>query len=69
MTAKNDYLRFMAPPLLYAKLRARGVKSFLRIYGKKSQKEITYVFRLNCHSELADRCNDEECAFFRAHMV
>ena len=68
MTAKNDYLRFMAP-LLHARLRAKGVESLLRIYGKKSQKEIAHVFHLNCHSELAVQCNDEECAFFRAHMV
>ena len=50
-------------------LRAKGVESLLRIYGKKSQKEIAHVFHLNCHSELADKCNDAECAFFRAHMV
>ena len=68
MTAKNDYLRFMAP-LLHGKLRVRGVESLLRIYGKKSQKEIGHVFHLNCHSSLADQCNDDQCAFFRAHMV
>ena len=67
MTARNDYLRMMAPPLHFL-LKRRGVESVLRIYGKKSQKEIGHVFHLNCRSELADICNDEQCAFFRAHM-
>ena len=68
MTSKNDYLRMMAPPV-HALLRLKGVKSILRVYGEKSQKEIGHVFHLNCNLELADRCNDDECAFFRSHMA
>ena len=67
MTAGNDYLRMMARPL-HMLLRWRGVESVLRIYGKKSQKEIGHVFHVNCHLPLADVCNDEQCAFFRAHI-
>ena len=67
MTSRNDYLRMMAPPL-HGLLRMKGVKSVLRIYGKKSQKEIGHVFHLNCKSNLADQCNDDQCAFFRAQM-
>ena len=67
MTSRNDYLRMMAPPLHFL-LRLKGVKSILKIYGQKSQKEIGHVFHLNCNLDLADRCNDDECAFFRAHM-
>ena len=68
MTAKNDYLRMMAPPL-HLLLRMKGVESVLRIYGEKSRKDIGHVFHLNCHLPLADQCNDEQCAFFRAHMA
>ena len=68
MTSRNDYLRMMAPPL-HALLKFKGVESKLRIYGKKSEKEIGHVFHLNCHTEIAKQCNDDECAFFRAHMV
>ena len=68
MTSRNDYLRAMAPPLHFI-LRCKGVKSTLRVYGTKAQKEIGHVFHLNCRSELADKCNAEECAFFREHMV
>ena len=68
MTSKNDYLRFMGPPM-YWLLKFKGVESVLRIYGKKSQKDIGHVFHLHCRSELADLCNDAQCAFFRDHMV
>ena len=68
MTARHDYLRMMAPPL-YALLRMKGVESVLRIYGEKSRKDIGHVFHLNCHLPLADQCNDEQCDFFRAHML
>ena len=67
MTSRNDYLRMMAPPL-YRKLKRRGVETILKIYGEKSQKEIGHVFHLNCKTELADLCNDEQCAFFRQHL-
>jgi hypothetical protein len=58
----------MAPPL-HALLKFKGVESKLRIYGKKSEKEFGHVFHLNCHTQLAVQCNDDECDFFRAHMV
>lgn len=66
MTSRNDYLRLMGPPLHFL-LRMKGVESVLKIYGRKEQKEIGHVFHLNCHLDLADRCNDEQCAFFLAH--
>ena len=68
MTSRNDYLRMMTRPL-HILLRLKGVESTLRIYGQKQQKQIGHVFHLNCHFPLADQCNDEEAAFFRAHMV
>ena len=68
MTAKNDYLRLMAPPLHWL-FRLKGVESRLHIYGTKEQKEIVHVFHLNCKSELANICNDAQCEFFRAHSL
>lgn len=67
MSAKNDYLQFMAAPL-HRLLRRKGAHSQLHIYGTKAQKEIGHVFHVNCKLPLADQCNDEQCAFFRAHM-
>ena len=67
MSAVNDYLCFMAKPM-YRLLRRKGVETELHIYGTREQKEIGHVFHVNCKLPLADVCNDEECAFFRAHM-
>jgi len=67
MTAQNDYLKMMGPPLHWL-LRWKRVESVLKIYGKKEDKEIGHVFHLNCHLPLADQCNDEEAAFFRKHI-
>ncbi len=68
MSAQNDFLRFMAPKL-HRLLTKKGVESVLKIYGTKGQKEIGHVFHVNCKLALADLCNDEQCAFFRAHMA
>ncbi len=67
MTAHNDFLKFMARPL-YWKLRSKGVEAEYHIYGSKDRKDIGHVFHVNCRLEEADRCNDDECAFFRRHM-
>lgn len=68
MSAEHDYLKFMAAPL-HRKLKKAGVECQLHIYGTKEQKEVGHVFHLNCKLDLASQCNDEQCAFFRAHMV
>ena len=68
MSARYDYLRFMAP-MLHRLLRRKGVESILRIYGRSGQKEMGHVFHLKCKLETAALCNDEQCAFFRAHMA
>ena len=65
---KAKVLADMALPL-HILLRLKGVKSVLRIYGEKSREDIGHVFHLNCHLEEADRCNDDQCEFFRKHIV
>lgn len=67
MSAQNDYLKFMAAPL-HRKLKRKGVDTVLRMYGTKAQKDVGHVFHLNCYSELAAQCNDEQCEFFKAHI-
>jgi acetyl esterase/lipase len=68
MSARNDYLKFMAAPM-YRLLKRRGVECQLRIYGNKQQKDVGHVFHVNCKLDIAAQCNDDECAFFRAHTV
>lgn len=67
MTAQNDYLKFMAKPLCKGLIK-KNVPCELHIFGTKEQKEIGHVFHLNCRSELATQCNDEQCAFFRKYI-
>ena len=67
MSAANDFLKFMAKPM-YRLLRRKGVQTQLHIYGTKAEKEIGHVFHLNCKLPLAAKCNDDQCAFFRAHI-
>ena len=65
MSAEHDYLKFMAAPL-HRLLKRKGVETVLRIYGSKAQKQIGHVFHLDCRSETAAQCNDDQCAFFRS---
>lgn len=67
MSAANDYLRMMAKPM-YRILRRKGVEAKLQIYGTKAQKEVGHVFHVNCKLPIGVQCNDDQCAFFRAHM-
>lgn len=68
MSSANDFLKRMAKPM-YRLLRRRGVEARLHIYGTRAQKEIGHVFHVNCKLPLAAQCNDDQCAFFRAHMA
>ncbi len=67
MTAYYDFLRLMAKPL-YKKLKRLGVEAEYHLYGSRDQKEIAHVFHLDCRSAIADKCNDEECEFFRKYL-
>ncbi len=64
----NDYLKFMAKPMGRA-LRKHGVEHEVHICGQKENKDQGHVHHLTCQSKLAAQVNDEQCAFFRAHMV
>ncbi len=68
MSARYDFLRFMAPDLRW-QLRRHGVEHILKIYGTRKQKQIGHVFHLNCREPLAEICNDEQCDFFKKHIV
>lgn len=66
MTANQDFLREAAPPLA-EKLSALGVPVSYHLYGDE-QKPLGHVFHCNVRSEDAQRCNREECAFFRSRI-
>ena len=68
MTSHNDFLKLMAKPM-YRSLKQKGVECEFHIYGDKKRKDIAHVFHLNMKLDEAHKCNDEECEFFRRHMV
>lgn len=68
MSAHHDFLLENAQPM-YEKLKGLGVPCEIKIYGSKEQEEIAHVFHLNCKSEEAAKCNDEECTFFKKHIL
>lgn len=68
MSAVNDFLVAHAEPM-YKHLKNLGVDCDMKIYGSKEQEEVAHVFHVNIKLEEARKCNDDECAFFRKHMV
>ncbi len=68
MGAYQDPLK-LCVPILSRRLKRKGVEHIGRVYGSKETPEIGHVFHVNCRLPLAAECNDDECAFFRAHIV
>ncbi|MBR5093508.1 MAG: alpha/beta hydrolase [Oscillospiraceae bacterium] len=67
MTAEGDFLAAQAPPFV-EKLRSLGVRAEYHYYGD-SEHALGHVFHCNIRLPEAQRCNDEECAFFRRSMT
>lgn len=68
MSAVNDFLVTDVEPM-YQLLKNLGVDCEMKVYGTKEQEEVAHVFHVNIRLEEARKCNDDECAFFRKHMV
>ncbi len=68
MSAYHDFLLENAEPM-YEKLRSLGVECELKIYGSREKEEIAHVFHVNIRLPEADLCNDDECRFFKKHIV
>lgn len=66
MTSNGDFLRGQAP-LLSRALEANGVPYVYRCYGSVKER-LGHVFHCDVRSPAAQRCNDEECAFFRSFL-
>ena len=65
MTSEEDFLRGQAP-LMYNKLKSKNVTCELHDYKSTGETKLGHVFHLNIKSADAQKCNDEECAFFRS---
>lgn len=66
-TACHDFLRPHAKPMTEF-LRAKGIKTVMKCYGKDSDIAIGHVFHVNISLPEATKCNDEQCAFFRSML-
>ncbi len=66
MTCTGDFLQSQAA-LLYSRLMECQVPCEFQFYGDKDH-ELGHVFHLNMRSEIAAKCNDAQCEFFRKFM-
>lgn len=66
MTCNDDFLKDQAP-LMLEKLHAAHVPCENAFFGSEDE-PLGHVFHLNIRSEAAQRCNEEECAFFRKYI-
>lgn len=64
MTSNRDFLKEQAPILSRA-LESAGVPFVFRCYGSE-QNPLGHVFHCNIRSLAAQRCNEEECMFFKS---
>lgn len=67
MTAEYDFLRPMAEPMA-EHLKSLGAYAEYHKYGEPSQEYMVHVFHCNQYLKEADRCNDDECAFFDRYI-
>ncbi len=66
MTAEGDFLAEQALPMV-EKLKSMNVPVEYRYYGDREH-SLGHVFHLNIRSEDAQRCNLEECRFFKTFL-
>lgn len=67
MTAEGDFLKEYAP-LLTKRFDELGVPYEFHMYGS-NEVPLYHNFECNMKEEEAVKCNDDECRFFREHMI
>ena len=68
MTSEYDFLKANAKPMCEF-LQSKGVEAQWKCYGTPDKKYMGHVCHVNMNLEEAREINDDEVAFFRAHMV
>ena len=64
-TACHDFLRQCAKPMAEF-LRAKGIQTVMKCYGKDSDTAIGHVFHVNIALPEAAKCNNDQCSFFKS---
>ena len=67
MTAVGDFCRPQAG-ILEAALKANGIPYEFKTYGTE-ENPLYHVFHVTIQEPEGQKCNDEECAFFRKYLV
>ena len=65
-TAFHDFLRENAQPRRDF-LQSKGLEAQLQVYGSQEDEAIGHVFHVDIRLPEAQRCNDDQCAFFKKH--
>ena len=65
-TAFHDFLRENAQPIRDF-LQSKGLEAQLQVYGSQEDEAIGHVFHVDIRLPEAQRCNDDQCAFFKKH--
>lgn len=66
MTAEADFLKYQVPEILSIMIEKNV--SFTARYYKAADDKLGHVFHLDIRNVHAQRCNDEECSFFKGYM-
>ena len=67
MSCNGDFLRDQVE-FIVPQLQKHRIEHTVKIYGSDDN-VLGHVFHVNVRLKDADICNDEECAFFKAHML
>lgn len=67
MSAEDDFLKSQMLPVA-SKLLEKNVPFVVKYY-KDSCEKLGHVFHLNIRSNAANRCNDDECEFFKSFIM
>lgn len=67
MTATGDFLKMQAPIMAKA-LSEKNVPFTYKLYGT-AENQLPHVFHCNIKLAEAKVCNDDECNFFKAHLL
>lgn len=68
MSSQYDFLKENAKPM-YDFLSSKEIECEMKIYGQEGQTYMSHVFHVNMNLEEAKVCNQDEAAFFKAHIV
>ncbi|MCR4789244.1 MAG: alpha/beta hydrolase [Lachnospiraceae bacterium] len=68
MSGTNDFLLHQLEPMK-DHLNKSGIECVSKIYGEEDPEKAYHVFHVDMNNVFQKECNDDETAFFKAHLV